>query len=58
MATGYNPCGDVLAALLLSVADEEWERFGPTAAESFWIPDEVADAHGGEFLAVIPVGEA
>ncbi len=49
--------GDVVASLE-GKADELGPGFGVGAVVVFGVPDEVADAHGGEFFAFVPVGEA
>ena len=45
-------------ALAVEVGDETGEAFFEAAAAAFGIPDEVADAEGGEVLALIPTGQA
>ncbi len=53
-----DPCWNALAASLLSITNEEGERLGPATTKTLWIPDEMANAHGGKLLAIVPVGEA
>lgn len=58
MPVAYDPGWNTSAAALLGVVDEQRKRFSPAPSEALRIPDEMTDAHGGELLAIVPVGQA